>query len=115
MATTTRPELLQRLVRDLAAPGEGRDAGLKLLASVPPGESSGNRSQLAGFTFLNYDEAGAVVDLAFRTGSGGYAHLPVSMRWVDGDWKVVVPPSGDLAESVRGLPDLTGYVPWGGA
>lgn len=114
LATTTAPGQGEALVRMLAAEGDGRDAALAAVAQEP-GTGSSTRFQLAGYNFLNYDEDSSVIDLAIRADSGGYAHLPLTMRWEDGDWKVVFPPDGDLASGVQQLPDLTGYAPWGGA
>lgn len=119
LASTTDPDLREPLVRDLAAAGEGRDAALRLLAEPQPPADTGTQIQVAGFAFLDYDQNAATVDLAVRAapmnGSGGYVHLAVPMRWEDGNWKLVVPPAGDLVTNVRALPDLTGYAPWSGA
>lgn len=113
LATTTVDGQGEALVRNLAAGGEGRDAALAALAEESGGSST--RIQVAGYNFLNYDAASTVIDLAIRAETGAYAHLPLTMRWEDGDWKVVFPTDGDLAAAVQQLPDLTGYVPWGGA
>lgn len=119
LAATTDPDLREPLVRDLAAAGEGRDAALRLLAEPQPPVDTGTQIQVAGFTFLDYDQDAATVDLAVRaapvSGTGGYVHLAVLMRWEDGTWKLVVPPAGDLVTNVRALPDLTGYALWSGA
>lgn len=115
VALTTVPEQREAIARELAVPGAGRDRALELLASSPGPSATSPPFQVAGYAFLNYDEASTVVDLALRGANGGFAHLPVTLRWQGGDWKVVVPPDGDLASGVQAVPDLTGYTPWTGA
>jgi hypothetical protein len=119
LATTTDPVLREPLVRQLAVAGDGRDAALALLAATTDEPETSAQIQLAGFTFLSYGPSAATVDLAVRTtkasGTAGFVHLATQFRWESGDWKIVVPPSGDLGTNVFPLPDLTGYTPWGGA
>lgn len=115
IASASDSDLRARAVRSLTASGPGRDRALQE-AEGPQADSSGG-VQIAGFTFLNYGEDAATVDLAFRATPGnttGLVHLPLSLRWEDGDWKVVVPDSGDLFPGLGPLPDLTGYAPWSG-
>jgi hypothetical protein len=115
VALTTVAEQREAIARDLAVPGPGRDKALELLAGTSDDPGASPTFQVAGYTFLNYDETSTVVDLALRGASGAVVHLPVALRWQDGDWKVIVPPNGDLASGVQAVPDLTGYVPWVGA
>jgi len=113
LATTSDPGLRLRAAQELTAAGEGRDRALDLLEGADPG-GAGSGVQVAGFTFLNYDPASAVVDVAM-TAQGAAVHLPVSLRWEGGDWKVLMPPTGQIYEAIAPLPNLTGYVPWSGA
>ena len=113
LATTSEPRLRLPAVRDLTAKGEGRDTALDLITGSDPG-GAGSGLQIAGFTFLNWDPRSAVVDVAMNV-EGTAVHLPVSLRWEDGDWKVILPPDGDLYDAIAALPNLTGYVPWSGA
>ena len=113
LATTSEPRLRLPAVRDLAAKGQGRDKALDLITGADPGPATGG-VQLAGFTFLNWDANTSVIDVALRTG-GNVGHLPVSLRWEDGDWKVIFPPTGGIYDAIAPLPNLTGYVPWSGA
>jgi hypothetical protein len=116
VATTSDADLRADAVRQLAARGQGRTAALK--AATSNGSGSGESStkfQVAGFAVLNYDSRSSAVELAFRANTGGLIRLPVSLRWEQGDWKVVLPPDGDLYAALGNLPDLTGYVPWSGA
>jgi hypothetical protein len=118
VATTTRPQLRLALVRTLGAPGESREAALRRLATAAPANSSPTQIQLAGFSVLTYTQENTTVDLAIRVASPsgtGYGHLPLQLTWQDGDWRIVIPASGDLGDNIGPLPDLTGYIPWSGA
>jgi hypothetical protein len=113
LAAASDPGLRLRAAQALAAAGEGQDRAVDLLEGADPGGADSGL-QVAGFTFLNYDPAAAVVDVAMSVESTP-VHLPVSMRWEGGDWKVLLPPSGQPFEGIAPLPNLTGYVPWSGA
>lgn len=117
IATASDPALRQQAVRSLTASGPGRDRALREVEG--PQNASGNSVQLGGFTILNYSDEAATVDLAFRaTRPGetvaGLVHLPLSLRWEDGDWKAAVPPTGELFPGLGPIPDLTGYAAWSG-
>jgi hypothetical protein len=68
--------------------------------------------QVAGFNIVRYSESDAVVDLAVRTETGAVGSLPTPLRWEDGDWKFVIPPTGNTG--LQQLPNLAGYVLWSG-
>ncbi len=119
-AMTGVPELREPVVRQLAAAGPERDRALQQLKTASDAETTGGSTQVAGFTFLSYDDRSAAVDLAVRAaaannGQSGYVHIPMTLRWDGGDWKVVLAPDGSLGAGIGAIPDLTGYVPWGGA
>ena len=73
------------------------------------------RIQTAGFRMLNYDGNTADVDIALRTSNGAIAAQVFTLKWVNGDWKVVLAPSGDLPSPMSQLPSLSGYNSWSGA
>jgi hypothetical protein len=112
-------DLLPRAARDLTAAGAGRDRAIREAAKPDPaGGTSGSSTQLAGFTFLNYTQGSSTVDLAFRVtktaGTTSPVHIPLSLRWENGDWKVSLPATGEIFPGIGAIPDLTGYVPWSG-
>lgn len=115
VATTSDPNLRMRAVRELAASGGGQERAIAALESAAAPSAPTAGAQVAGFSLLNYDDAAAVVDLAIRVDTSGYVHLPLSLRWEDADWKVVLPPTGEPYDAIQPLPDLTGYSPWSGA
>lgn len=113
VASTSDPGIRVDAVRELTADGEGRDRALDLIEDADPG-SGDSGAQIAGFTFLNWDQSYSTVDIALNY-EGTAVHVPIPLRWEDGDWKVVLPADGDLFGNLAPLPNLTGYVPWSGA
>ncbi|MFP3460095.1 hypothetical protein R5O87_04510 [Arthrobacter globiformis] len=93
----------------LALPSPERDAVLKSSPSAAP---SSVTAQLAGFTFRSYDADRAVIDLAFKGANGTFVSIPVPLQWYAGDWKFVVPATGDTG--ARQITDLGGYIEWSG-
>ncbi|ABK05717.1 hypothetical protein Asphe3_42240 (plasmid) [Pseudarthrobacter phenanthrenivorans Sphe3] len=95
--------------QQLAVPSPERDAVLK---SSPTAAPNSVTAQLAGFTFRYYEADRAVIDLAFKGANGTFVSIPVPLQWYEGDWKFVVPATGDTG--ARQLSDLSGYVEWAG-
>ena len=112
IAATGTNDLRARAVDDLTAQGAGRNRALELVEEDPVIEEPGG-AQIAGFSFINYSEDRALVDIAFSLG-GGTARAPLALVWMDGDWLVDLPPTGDPYTAIESVPDLTGYVPWSG-
>jgi hypothetical protein len=107
--------------KTLTAKGKGRDAALAGDVDGDPRAAAvdGTRMQVAGFSFLTYDPSNTVVDLALRifvpNTQSVYLHFPAALRWESGDWKVVIPPDGEVYRSMQPVASLTGYLPWSGA
>jgi hypothetical protein len=93
----------------LAVPGPERDA---VLNSTPTAAPNSVTAQLAGFTFRSYEAERAVIDLAFMGSNGTFVSIPVPLQWYEGDWKLIVPATGDTG--ARQLTDLSGYIEWAG-
>jgi hypothetical protein len=93
----------------LALPSPERDA---VLRSSPTAAPNSVTAQLAGFTFRSYDADRAVIDLAFKGANGTFVSIPVPLQWYGGDWKFVVPATGDTG--ARQITDLGGYIEWSG-
>ncbi|MDP9696105.1 UNVERIFIED_ORG: hypothetical protein J2X79_003684 [Arthrobacter globiformis] len=93
----------------LALPSPERDAELK---SSPTAAPNSVTAQLAGFTFRSYEADRAVIDLAFKGANGTFVSIPVPLQWYGGDWKFVVPATGDTG--ARQITDLGGYIEWSG-
>lgn len=102
------------LLIDLIEPGPGRDAAEATAESG--GEPSSARLQIAGFKVSSYTAGEATIDVAWTVTSAGsqLVSLPMVLRWVDGDWKVVLSDDGQLPFGSASLQSLGGYIPWAG-
>ena len=70
-------------------PGPGRDAAIKAAKTKVFNRAPVQTAQVRGFLIKSYSPAEADVDLAFQTPTTGHwRHTVLSLRWVDGDWKV---------------------------
>jgi hypothetical protein len=119
VASTSAPSERTAAVTYLAAVGPGRNLTERREQrehSRSPSEGEGGL-QVAGFTFTTYSSSSAVLDLALRVDTGnrtGFVHLPLAMHWQDGDWKYVIPETGEPFGALQRLPDLSGYIAWSG-
>lgn len=115
IAMTASDAQREGFVRKLTVPGVGRD---RALANLGPSSNASTALQVAGFTINDYRKSSAVVDLAFRVDTGnsaGYVHLPLAMRWLEGDWKLALPDTGKPFDGMSRMPSLSSYVAWKGA
>lgn len=98
-------------------PGADRDRLLTALrgagdAPARPGELS----QIAAYQYQSYTPDTAVIGLVFRAPAAGtprYHVLSLTLRWRDGDWRMVAPPGGAWTSVNRQTTDLVGVVEWG--
>ncbi|MCQ9165498.1 hypothetical protein [Arthrobacter sp. STN4] len=92
----------------LSVPGPQRD---KMLNESPAASDGSVTAQLAGFMVRSYDSDQTVVDLAFKADNGTYVSIPVPLQWSGGDWKFIIPATGDTGS--QQISDLSGYIEWG--
>jgi hypothetical protein len=102
-----------QVIRRLAATGAERTRTVTRLASQPDVPAISHSMQVAGFRLASYEPSAVTVSLAMRLSNGGLASFPTTLRWEDGDWKYVIAPGGN--PGVTQLPNLAGYIAWGGA
>jgi hypothetical protein len=115
LAAVNNAETLVAAVDELTAAGPGRDTLLSLARTDPTAVlGSGPGFQTAGFSYLSYTPTTATVSLAIGN-TGGLAGVPLTVVWEDEDWKIDLPPDGDVAGAAAAIPSLAGYVPWAGA
>lgn len=96
-------------------PGPGRDAYLAARSRVTdPTVSTEEVSQVAGFRFVTYSPDVAVIQVASRNSRGQLFGTTLTVRWVDGDWRLELQPNGAASPTATPLQDLTYYTPWGG-
>lgn len=109
---------IARVLR-MIAQGPGRET-LKRAVARQPVATQGTRTpgaQVAGFNIVRYEPDTAVIDVAFaggRPGAAGYVHGQSTMRWQDGDWKLVLAQNGGPFDSVQPIGDLANYIAWRG-
>lgn len=104
----------ERFIKEVSAPGPGRDALLRK-EQARTNDSSGTRLQTVGFRVLRYTGDQADVDLAVRTSNGALVSFVTYLKWAEGDWKIQVGTDGTDVTAVTQLSDISGYIPWGGA
>ena len=114
LGSSGSPEVVAKASDKLLVPGTGRDAAVKDAAK---GVTSGDSSpiQVRGFVVKSYTPSEANLDLAFETGKGVLARISMSMRWMDGDWKVKPADDGSPYGVMSPLSDLSGFLLWSGA
>ena len=98
-------------------PGPGRTVFLTARAgvdelTVPPG----TYGQLAGFRVVTFTPDIAVLQLVSRFALTGRLQLTTAtLKWVGGDWRLELQPDGGSSPTAQQVPDLDGFVVWGGA
>ena len=107
-------ELEMKLADKLLVPGAGRDAAMRETKAGTSSSGNNTTIQVQGFLIKSYTAAEATVDLAFKTDTGALGHSTLSMRWMDGDWKVKPTDDGVTFSNVSQLRDLSGFIPWAG-
>ena len=101
-------DVLQHLAAHTAVRNQAiRDARAR--GSVPS-LANGSHPQIAGFSFLSYSPSTATINIAFRV-QNGLVTAPTTMQWEAGDWRYVIPPTGNPGGGQ--VPTLDGYVAWG--
>lgn len=113
LGSSGSPDLMMKMSDELLVPGAGRDAAIKDTSTAV--ESSGESSiQVRGFIIKSYTPAEANLDLAFETSEGALARVTMSLRWVDGDWKVNPADDGTPWNGMSQISDLSGFLLWSG-
>ena len=107
-------ELEQKLADKLLVPGPGRDAAMRQVAADTKTAAPTTPIQVRGFLMRSYSPSEANIDLAFETDKGALGRLTVSMRWMDGDWKVTPADDGVTFTGATQISDLSGLILWSG-
>lgn len=123
IAMTASPSLRLRAAKDLIEAGPGQRRAIREVEAdtTSDQESAGTSIQIAGYVLRTYDGGTSLVDLAFegstlRDGGPvtGYVHIPLALKWIDGDWKLQNSATGNALDSTSAIPDLSGYTEWSG-
>jgi hypothetical protein len=107
-------ELQQKLADKLLVPGTGREAAMREVAADTGTTAPSTPIQVRGFLMRSYSASEANIDLAFETDKGALGRLTVSMRWMDGDWKVKPADDGVTFTGATQISDLSGLILWSG-
>jgi hypothetical protein len=104
-----------KVAATMAAPGVGRDRwvqarqGVRLTATPPPG----SLAQIAGFQVVSYNADDAALQLVTRSSDSSLSVAAVHMKWLDGDWKIVLVPAGGTSGTRQPISTLNGFIAWG--
>lgn len=71
--------------------------------------------QFVGFKIVDYTPARTVISLAVQTDVEHIGGMAVTLRWVDGDWKIALRSDGSISGDPDVLSALDGYVRFRGA
>jgi hypothetical protein len=104
----------QAVLAEQVMPGTGRN----VYAAERPGEGiavqPGEFGQIAGFQFVTYTSALAVVQIVVQLPSGALQASATTVQWSGADWRLQVQPDGSPWPNVQQIPSLAGFIPWGG-
>jgi hypothetical protein len=98
-------------------PGVGRDAFVAARAEVDDLEvPPGTYGQLAGFRMVTFTPDVAVISFVSRFSlTGQLQATTTTVKWTGGDWRLELQPDGGSSPTAQTVPDLDGFVVWGGA
>jgi hypothetical protein len=71
--------------------------------------------RVAAYSITSYSPDTATIQLALQSSAlpGQYVTLPLILRWIDGDWRMIPPVTGDFAGTGHVVTQLTGFTAWG--
>jgi hypothetical protein len=98
-------------------PGVGRDVFVAARAEVDDLEvPPGTYGQLAGFRMVTFTPDVAVISFVSRFSlTGQLQATTTTVKWTGGDWRLELQPDGGSSPTAQTVPDLDGFVVWGGA
>lgn len=98
---------VQRSYAERVAQGVVPDSNGVLSAAVDSARS--NQSKLWAYRVDAYDDASASVNLVLRSLSAGaptYVNFALTVRWGDGDWRLVAPLNGEFASAGQQMTEV---------
>lgn len=106
------------VARHQVVPGAGQRSFIKqdsaAIAKQQGGNQPGDFAQFAGFKYVNYSPATAVVELVTQATNGSYEAGAVTVSWNGGDWKLVLQPDGSTSPNAFPVTSLVGFAAWAG-
>ena len=101
----------------MVAPGPGEKVLAALREPLDPeliGADGMGMSQLAAFKYVSYTDTDAVVQLVLKDKNSGLHVSTVPMKWLNGDWRLVMTPDGTIGGADTVVNSLDGFVAWQG-
>lgn len=105
---------VRQVLQEQVMPGPGRDAALQQTSRPTSIPSGGSYGQFAGFKFVTYSPAVAVVEFVSKAPDASEVALPVTVDWSDGDWKLQLQPDGSESPNALPVTSLVGFSTWSG-
>lgn len=103
------------VVRSQVLPGAGRDRYERSRAAITADlDAPGTLAQVAGYRVVHYSPQTAVVQLVTRTPVSRLLVTTATVRWADGDWRLVLHEDGGISPTVQQTDSLAGFIAWGG-
>ena len=96
-------------------PGPGQEAFIKAGERQKyQAPQPGSIAQPVGFTVVTYTPQQATVETLADDGGSQYQVTQRTVAWSDGDWKLVVTPTGSTGPDPQVVSSSAGFVLWGG-
>jgi hypothetical protein len=102
------------VVAEQVMPGTGRNVYSDQRSGVNFTVQAGEFGQIAGFQFVTYSSALAVVQIVVQLPAGEMQATTMTVQWSGGDWRLQLEPDGSPGPNVQQVASLTGFIPWGG-
>ncbi len=110
----TPGEQWREVIERQVLPGVGREVFVRNRAGAVADDPPGTYGQAAGFRFVAFTPDVASIQLVTRFPTTGNLQLvTVTVRWVDGDWRLQLQPDGGTSPTAQAVADLDGFVVWG--
>lgn len=106
----------QKVVDHQVVANAGRSVYISNRAKVSNqgGNQPGNYNQFAGFKYVTYSPAQAVIELVTTSSSGAMQATTVTVDWVSGDWRLLLQPDGGTSPNAFPVTSLAGFASWAG-
>ncbi|MEV5435311.1 hypothetical protein AB0K80_04655 [Streptomyces sp. NPDC052682] len=96
-------------------PGAGRDAYITKRSTVKDKSVSGRPDEVTfvGFSVLSYNKRETTLTLlGGKPSEGRYGAVSMTLRWQDGDWKIVADSHGTIYSGTSQVNSTNGFVTW---
>lgn len=105
---------VRQVLQQQVVPGPGRDKALQQASHPTSLPSGGSYGQLAGFKFVTYSPAVAVIEFVSKAPDASEVALPVTVDWLGGDWELQLQPDGSESPNALPVTSLVGFSTWSG-